>query len=202
MSMGKILFAEQKGVNVLKLVGDIRAGLGPTITHFLNRIGHSPGMRSVVIDLRETDAIDSTSLGLLAKVSLRCQEALDNVPTIVSTSPDITRILLSMGFDNVFVIVSEFEEPLYQLGELPAQLVSEDVLRAQVLEAHRVLMSLNQRNAEAFQDLVEALELEQRALEQRELEQREQQQNELDEGKGEKGAHEKKDVTLRRLRAV
>ncbi|MEX0942151.1 MAG: STAS domain-containing protein [Pseudomonadales bacterium] len=158
--MGNILFAEQEGVNVLKLVGDIRAGLAPTITHFLNQIGHQPGMRAVVIDLREAHSIDSTSLGLLAKISLRCQEALDNVPTIVSTSPDINRILVSMGFDNVFVIVNEFEEPLDRLGELPVQLVSEAVLCDQVLEAHRVLMSLNKHNEEAFQDLVKALEQE------------------------------------------
>ncbi|CAM5579156.1 Anti-sigma factor antagonist OS=Stutzerimonas stutzeri OX=316 GN=CXK95_00115 PE=4 SV=1 [Stutzerimonas stutzeri] len=35
---------------------------------------------------------------------------------------------------------------------------SEEVVKAKVLEAHRILMSLNESNREAFRDLVTALE--------------------------------------------
>ena len=46
------------------------------------------------------------------------------------------------------------------MGELPTEIVSEKNLREQVIEAHRVLMSLNESNREEFRDLVEALETE------------------------------------------
>ena len=43
------------------------------------------------------------------------------------------------------------------MAELPPQIVSERVLRDQVLEAHRTLMNLNEKNLIAFNDLVAAL---------------------------------------------
>lgn len=156
--MGRILFAEQDGVNVLKFTGDVRVTLGPTIGAFLNSLKECKDMKSVIIDLTETEGIDSTSLGLLAKISLQTQESFHTVPTIVSTNEDITRILMSMGFDKVFVIIKEPLATDAPLGELPVQIVNENALRDQVLEAHKVLMSLNEGNRDAFEDLVVALE--------------------------------------------
>lgn len=158
--MGRILFAEQDGVVVLKFVGDVRVTLGPTIGTFLNSLKESEEYKSVLIDLSETDGIDSTSLGMLAKISLQTQDSFNTVPTIVSTNEDITRILISMGFDQVFVIIKEPLATDAPLGELPTKIVNEDALCEQVLDAHKVLMSLNEGNREAFQDLVVALEQE------------------------------------------
>jgi anti-anti-sigma factor len=159
-AMGKILLAEREGVKVLKFVGDVRVALSPTLAEFVKGLGKYTDLRSIIIDLTETEGIDSTSLGLLAKISLKSQEMLHSLPTIVSSREDITRILFSMGFDNVFVIVNEANGEVGPLGELPTQFVSEDALREQVLEAHRVLMGLNQQNKDMFRDLVEALESE------------------------------------------
>ena len=156
--IGKILFAEREGIHVLKFIGDVRVTLGPTINTFLNRLGACSNFKSIVIDLSETDGIDSTSLGLLAKIALKTGEAFDAVPTIISPNDDITRILISMGFDKVFVILDELVTDCGQLGELPKEIISEANLRDQVLEAHKVLMSLNESNEEEFKDLVQALE--------------------------------------------
>jgi len=156
--MGKILFAEKDGVEVLKFVGDVRVTLGPTIGAFLNNLNKCEDYKSVIIDLTETEGIDSTSLGMLAKISIQTQELFNTVPTIVSTNEDITRILISMGFDQVFVIIKEPLNTHAPLGELPVQAINEQALREQVLEAHKVLMGLNQSNKDAFEDLVIALE--------------------------------------------
>ncbi len=160
--MGKILFAKQNDVHVLKFVGDVRVTLGPTLSNFLNDIGRHDNLKSIVIDLTETTNIDSTSLGLLAKISLCSQDTVDAQPTLVSTNEDINRILSSMGFEKVFVIVDQEMSDGLELGELPTHIVSEETLREQVLEAHKVLMSLNAKNYASFCDLVEALEREQR----------------------------------------
>jgi hypothetical protein len=53
------------------------------------------------------------------------------------------------------------EEPLVhdeQLGELPCQAASEAEVRERVLEAHRILMDMNESNRTAFHDLVATLE--------------------------------------------
>jgi len=156
--MGKILFAEKEGVFVLKFVGDVRVTLGPTISTFLDNIGKCTSFKAVIIDLTQTEAIDSTSLGMLAKVSLRTQDAFGKMPTVVSTNEDITRLLMTVGFDEVFVIVTESFTTEAALLEMPEECVSEANLRDQVIEAHRVLMGLNEKNRSDFQDLVTALE--------------------------------------------
>jgi anti-anti-sigma factor len=159
--MGKILFAKQDDVRVLKFVGDVRVTLGPTISNFLDKIKTAKQLRSIIIDLTETTGIDSTTLGLLAKISLQSQKVLNAKPTLVSNNEDINRILSSMGFEQVFVIVHDLVTDCEELGELPTQMVSESALRQQVVEAHKVLMQLNTKNHSSFFDLVEALEKEQ-----------------------------------------
>ena len=58
--------------------------------------------KSVVVDLSHTESIDSTSLGLLAKLSIQADRRFGYRPILVSTQADITRILCSMGLDDVF----------------------------------------------------------------------------------------------------
>jgi hypothetical protein len=77
---------------------------------------------------------------------------------VVTTHDDITRLLQSMGFDQVFNIVDTPLPCPECLADLPSQDQSEDVVKAKVLEAHQILMSLNESNREAFHDLVSALE--------------------------------------------
>ncbi len=158
--MGKIVFAEQNGVYVLKFVGDVRLTLGPTIATFLDRLRVREDFRAMIIDLSETRAIDSTALGLVAKVCICCREQFNHTISIISPNDDITRVLKSMAMQQVCMITSV---PLIEesdLAELPREVVSEDALREQVLEAHRTLMSLNNENQDKFKDLVEALEME------------------------------------------
>ena len=159
MSSGRILVGSHDGVHVLKLTGDVRVTLGATVDGVLQDVLASDDLASVLVDLSETDGIDSTSLGLLARLSIEAQRRLGRVPTLISTRPDITRVLTTMGFDeDVFEIV---EEPLAVaplLGEQPEIDDEEAAVRARVLAAHRTLMSLSPDNRERFRDLVSALE--------------------------------------------
>lgn len=161
MANGKLLVAEKDGVHVLKFVGDVRVTLGPTIDTFLSTLLKTEDFKSVIIDLTETKGIDSTSLGFLAKISISARDSFGIVPTIISTNEDITRILLSMGFDQVFLIIKEPIQSSVKMGEVPVKDLSEDDLRKKVLEAHEVLMQLNDDNRDMFRDLVVALQHEQ-----------------------------------------
>ena len=161
MSNGKLLVAEQDGVHILKFVGDVRLTLGPTIDTFLSHLLKNRNFKSLVVDLTETEGIDSTSLGLLVKISLRCQECYQIAPTIISTNDDITRILFSMGMEQVFLIVKEPMTREVQLGELPTECATSEQLRKQVLEAHHVLINMNEHNRACFKELVDELESDQ-----------------------------------------
>ncbi len=159
--VGRILVADHYGVYILKFVGDVRVTLCATVDDYLRQMFDDREFKSVLVDLSETEGIDSTSLGILAKLSIQADRRFSFVPTLVSTRPDITRILLTMGFDDVFNIIQKPLKPASQLAELPKLAVgSQRYLRERVIEAHRVLMSMNDQNRETFKDLVVALESE------------------------------------------
>ncbi|MEH6627392.1 MAG: STAS domain-containing protein [Motiliproteus sp.] len=160
MQNGKILFAEQDGNYVLKFVGDVRLTLCSTLDLFLENMLDNDGFKTVIIDLTETLGIDSTSLGLIAKISVKMKRHHQLRPTIVSTNEDISRILLSMGFDKVFILIRENVEASQQLQELSVLQESEQQVKDRVVDAHRVLMELNANNRDCFRDLVRSLESE------------------------------------------
>lgn len=156
----KILQAEQQGIYVLKFIGEIRLNLCSTLDNLVESITQDPNFKTVVVDLTETEIIDSTTLGLLAKIAMAAQKRSHFLPTLISTNPDITRIATSMGFNKVFIIVKEPASRIEELEEIPVLKASEQEVRDKVLEAHRVLMGMNSRNREEFKNLVRALECE------------------------------------------
>ncbi len=156
----KILQAEQQGIYLLKFIGEIRLNLCSTLDNLVESITQDPNFKTVVIDVTETEIIDSTTLGLLAKIAMAAQKRSKFLPTLISTNPDITRIITSMGFDKIFIIVREPATRIEELEEIPVLRASEQEVRDKVLEAHRVLMGMNSRNREEFKNLVRALECE------------------------------------------
>lgn len=153
---GHILVGACEGNYVLKFSGDIRVGLCGSLDAFCERMLDAADFRSVIVDLAETLAIDSTALGCLARLSLAVQRIQAKIPTLICRSSDIERVLLNMGFDDVFAIVAEASVQDVELVDIPA--VVEQEARQRVIEAHKVLMSLNDSNHAAFKSLVDALE--------------------------------------------
>lgn len=158
MIPGRILVGNGDGTYLLKFVGDVRLSLGAAFDEFLDRLFRDRKLRSVLVDLSLTDAIDSTSLGALARLSVQAEKRLGCTPTLVSTRPDINRLLTTMGFDDIFHIVHEPLLDSRQLGELPKSDLSAGELRQRVLAAHRHLMGINESNRDEFEDLVATLE--------------------------------------------
>ena len=158
MQEGKILVAQYQGTFVLKLVGDVRLTLCTTMDAFFKEMFSNPDFAGVLIDLSEAECIDSTSLGLLAKLAIQAKRRFQLVPIIISPNPNITRLLDSMGFGRVFDICDSVQEPSDSFGELPIISEDEDCVRERIIEAHRVLMDMNEKNRETFSPLVSALE--------------------------------------------
>jgi anti-anti-sigma factor len=158
MQPGKILVADCDGVFALKLVGDVRLTFCTALDSFVERMFGASDFAGVVIDLAEADNIDSTTLGQLAKIAITSRQRFQRVPVVVSTNPSISRVLDSMGFGQVFDIRRQPLAVDQQLGELPAVQESESGVRERVINAHRVLMGMNEHNRAQFQELVSALE--------------------------------------------
>lgn len=158
MTAGRFLVANQDGVYIIKLTGDVRVTLCATIDMYVSAMLSAPDFNSVVIDLQDAECIDSTTLGLLARIAIGCQERLDLTPILISGNRSIDRILQSVGFNHVFDIRDGAPEQVSEFAEMPMVQATGEELRHKVIDAHRTLMGLNDTNRVAFEDLIVALE--------------------------------------------
>src|SRR5690606_41436595 len=111
MKAGQILVADHNGVYVIKMVGDVRLTLCISFDQFIDAMFKSENFTSVLFDLSEAEAIDSTTLGLMAKISILGQERCGIVPVILASNPSIQRILQTMGLVVFFTFVVRLEPP-------------------------------------------------------------------------------------------
>lgn len=158
MQKGKMLVADHQGTYLIKFIGDVRLTLCNTLDSYLDTMFSAADFAGVTIDLSETQGIDSTSLGLLAKLAINAKKRGLAAPMIISPNPDITRLLESMGFHKVFEIYSQPMASEKDFQELPCQAGTEDDVRTKVIEAHKMLMGMNDENFANFAELVSALE--------------------------------------------
>lgn len=154
---GHIYVAEHQGSHLVKLTGDMRLSLCTTIDDYLEKVVSKEVFSSLIVDLSEAQCLDSTTLGLLAKFSIKLRKLFGFIPLIISPNPNITRILDSMGFRQIFTIVDKPIETEEDLRELAAVSANEADVKDKVLEAHRVLMGMNEQNRVEFKDLVYSL---------------------------------------------
>lgn len=158
MSEGKILAASHDGAYVIRMVGDVRLTLCTTIDEYFQHMYEDPEFASVWVDLCDAEGIDSTTLGLLAKLALQVKQQFGFEPAIYSCDPGINRLLKSMGFQRLFELHEEECSNPENITEIPTVDGSEQAVKEKVIEAHRVLMGLNDENRARFKDLMSALE--------------------------------------------
>ena len=158
MQEGRILAASHDGAYVIRLVGDVRLTLCTTIDEYFQRMFDDPDFASVWVDLCDAEGIDSTTLGLLAKLALTVKDKFDFEPAIYSCDPGINRLLKSMGFQRLFELHEEACFNPEDISEIPTVQGSEQLVKEKVIEAHRVLMGISDENRARFKDLMNALE--------------------------------------------
>ena len=150
--------AQYKGVYVIKLVGDVRLTLCCTIDDYLGAMFAAPEFVNVVVDVTEAENIDSTSLGMMAKLAIQAKQQFNFIPVLICTNPNIKRLLESMSFNKVFDIREQPLKAESDFDELKQHNCDEKELREKVIEAHKVLMGLSEDNRASFSELVTALE--------------------------------------------
>ena len=158
MKEGQILAASHDGAYVIRLEGDVRLTLCTTIDEYFQCMYEDPAFVSVWVDLCDAEGLDSTTLGLLAKLALTVKERFGFQPAIYSCDPGINRLLKSMGFQRLFDLRDEVCDNPEETTAVPVLPGTEQTVKEKVIEAHRVLMGLNATNRARFKDLLSALE--------------------------------------------
>lgn len=162
MSMGHIEYAGLNGTHVFKLVGQVRAPSCCSLDHLLDKLHQLPEVTGVVVDLTDAEFMDSTALGVVAKLGLKIRDLYQIQPILLSTNTDLTTLANSMGLGQVFTLLNCRNTTACCLESLPETATTQDDMLHTVLDAHRTLISLNDSNRAMFEPLVKQLEREER----------------------------------------
>jgi len=161
MSTGHIEYASLNGTHIFKLIGEVRAQSCISLDKLLNKIEQQDNVVGAIVDLTETSFIDSTELGVLAKLGLKLKQVHNIQAVMLSTNSDITTLANSMGLSQVFVILNYCGDPNVCTRALMEEHVTHQNMLNTVLDAHKTLMKLNQSNQNMFEPLVKQLQKEQ-----------------------------------------
>ena len=154
----QVLAGSHQGIYVIRLSGDVRVPEAMALERFAKPIFADAGFQGLLIDATLAESLDSTTLGVLARCALEVQRLCGVSATLICPNQGLRRLLLNMGFDEVFELIDEASHLDVPVQPIPAGMASDEREACMsVLAAHRVLMELNASNEAAFKDLVAAL---------------------------------------------
>jgi anti-anti-sigma factor len=164
LTRGSARYAKDAGTWVLQVAGDVRHPMAPALNALLNQAFSDTALTHFVIDLSATEAIDSTCLGILARIANHLSGCGRGKPVIIAPNADIATLLHAVCFDRLFHLIAEAPAPIdrQRLMPVPSQDAGEREMLALILEAHRRLCSIDAHTHAVFQDIATALEKERR----------------------------------------
>lgn len=153
---GSIGLAGENGEVMIRFQGDVRLSLCTTLDDLIERLFADCQPTHFVLDLGPATNVDSTCLGLIAKLGIESERRLSRQPQLYCTNADVQSQLDSLGLMPLFEPCAAAPDAI----DVPVSLSPCAPVDAQpvVLEAHRILMDLQPSNQGRFQDLVRALD--------------------------------------------
>jgi len=158
MEDGKIYYTMVDTVCIIKMVGRIAYKISPNFDLFLEKVKDNPEVDNFVVDLTEATHIDSTNLGLLAKLNRFSRIKSNNPPTLISTNHGINRLLLNIGLSSVFAVVDNVNDIHSTFDSLPHMKDAGDRVAEIMLKTQQELAEMSRTNRELFKDVVRYLE--------------------------------------------
>lgn len=158
MEKGTYLFAHEGTSCIIKPVGRIDFLLGTDLNRFLDEIFTIEDLRNIIIDLSETEYIDSTNLGIMVKIREWLLRRTGRKTAIISTRPEITELLTTLSFDRLFVILDQQTTSPAEYTPLPHEQSGKTELKEVVANAHQYLASLNIKNRLVFRSVLDNLD--------------------------------------------
>ncbi len=159
MTLGHITHAAREGVHVLRYFGTVNYTLAPGLQRFLQHLIHDERVSGLVFDLTAAESLDSTNLGLMARVNEQVHDIGGANSVIISSNEDIDGVLRSMGFDQTFdVVPASVESPRADDEPVASEAPSAAELQRTMLDAHRALVRMSEAGRLEFEAVVACLE--------------------------------------------
>ena len=165
---GKILTAKLNDVEYINFIGVVRysdcSGLEAYIEQLFNS---NESVNDIAINLEKADMLDSTALGLLARISIEFDKKVGKKPIIFVHKGELAHILRRVCFDQVFRVItsdrlSGNETELkndrnLNFVELATIASDEKEVLESVILAHKSLAEVSEENEHYYTDISKAL---------------------------------------------
>jgi anti-anti-sigma factor len=158
MADDRILFAIHDRTCFIKMLGEAKYSTTTGFGTFINDLFARCDFDNILVDLSETSYIDSTNLGELTKLSSFLMQHRQRRPMLISTRANISAVIASLGMDRIFVVVDETPDLPSSMEVVPGTVMTVRENAFRILEAHRYLVSLNEKTGREFRSVVDAFE--------------------------------------------
>lgn len=157
---GRVTYARGDGFHMLRYHGRVTYPAAPAIKRFADGLLAETKVGEWIFDLSPAESLDSTNLGIVARIADLAQTRDSARVRILSSNDDVTLVLRSMGFDQMFDLVTDLPPPATAGpgSEIGVAAGSPDELGQTMLDAHRMLMTLGDAPRLQFQEVVAQLE--------------------------------------------
>ncbi|MBV1908570.1 MAG: hypothetical protein KUG78_04570 [Kangiellaceae bacterium] len=155
---GSILSARVDSVEYIRFVGVIRYSQCAGLEAHIDSVFSNPDFTEVAIDLEQAEMLDSTALGLLARISIEFKSISQQKPVIFLQNGELGHILKRVCFDQVFSIIAKpAKGEEIDFVELASVSQNEDQILQSVVSAHKSLSEISESNESFFTDITDAL---------------------------------------------
>ena len=158
MNPNDIVYVLKNRCLYLNLIGEIRHTLCINLDSLIQNIIQQDKMDKAVVDLRQARFLDSTSLGIIARIARHMHKKSPDKPVLISTNEDINQILDSVQFNEIAQIVDHWDslpDQYCKISENPDYIRSP---REIVLDSHKELTKINKENLDKFIGVIESLD--------------------------------------------
>jgi len=149
--------AEDSGKYFVKIIGSARYTNCIDFACFVNKLIEELTFEDILVDLSDTDFLDSTNLGLLAKLAGAVYTKYERKMTVITTHPDICDVLRNTGFDQIMLLIEHPVDYTSELNEIQDITTVDKNMAKVMLDAHKTLIELNETNRQEFHSVVEML---------------------------------------------
>ena len=151
-------YYKYKDIYIIKFEGEIRYTTSEYLNRFLDMIFEKNDFENIIIDLKDCSYMDSTNLGLLARIASFVLKKNGNKPIIIGANSDLMMILEVMGFETIFSFLDEYPETMENAEKIDVETGGKSDIGEIILNAHKQLAALNERNRETFKDVIKLFE--------------------------------------------
>jgi anti-anti-sigma factor len=158
--MNKILVAQTDELVIIKMIGNIKYTEFKGFEFFISELLEDENLKDGLIDLTENESIDSTNLGIIARLAVTILQKTEKKITVLCPNINIRKILESIGFEDIMNITDSTNRDNFKFDELKDINPDRKKELEIVLDAHKTLSELNQVNEKKFKKVVEYLQTE------------------------------------------